>query len=68
MHHAGTSGASQEGDQEGGYLQKAASNIAANTSMSIMERNSKNWVRVSHKIAQTHVLCARASVKGYTST
>ena len=45
-----------------------ASNIAVNASMSILEKVSKKWVRVGQQSKRTHVLCARASVKGYTST
>ena len=35
--------------------------------MSIMEKLSKKWVRVSQKITRMYVLCERKILKGYKS-
>ena len=47
---------------------RQASNIDANTSMSILEKVSKKWVRVRQKSTRTHFICVSAFVKGYTRT
>ena len=51
------------------YIYKRrTSSIAANASMSILEKFSRKWTRVGWQSTRAHVLCAREFVEGYTST